>query len=70
MTRLICGWCRKEFHAKITRAKAGGTKDASERSKLFCPHCWRNLPSSKIESTGNVVGRKHFHKDYKDGDVA
>lgn len=67
---LICGWCDREFQAKITTARAGGRKDASERSKLFCPHCKKALPSSRKEFTGNVVGRKHTHTDYRDGDRA
>ncbi len=62
-TRLICGWCRKEFYTDTKRNKETGT---------FIPivHCGRILPASKIEFTGNVVGVKHHHTEYKDGDVA
>jgi len=70
MTKLYCGWCGNGFEARITRSKASGTKSSADRSKLFCPHCRKLLPSSKKESTGNIIGRKHIHTDYKDGDVA
>ncbi len=63
MTKLICGWCKKEFEATITKDKF------EERSILIYPHCGRRLPSSKIESTGNLVGRKHIHTEWKKGDI-
>jgi uncharacterized protein YbaR (Trm112 family) len=61
---LVCGWCRKEFEANITK------NDDGERSLLICPHCGRLLPSSKKKLTGNLVGSKHIHEDYKGGNIA
>ena len=61
---LTCGWCKGYFAAIITKDK---TDDA--RSILNCPHCSRTLPSSKKESTGSLVGRKHIHIDWKNGDI-
>ena len=61
MTRLICGWCGKEFHAKTRQATHGFP---------VIIHCGHILPASKKESTGKIVGRKHIHIEYKDGDVA
>ena len=62
--KIICGWCRKEFTANITKDKEG------DRNFLTCSNCGRLLPSSKKESTESLVGRKHIHIEYKDGDVA
>lgn len=63
MTKIICGWCGEEFKENILKNKDG------ERNVLICPNCNRLLPSSKKESTKNLVGRKHIHVEYKDGDV-
>ena len=62
-TRLICGWCRKEFYADTRKGK---------NDEAFPPivHCGHILPASKKESTGNLVGRKHIHIPYKNGDIA
>ena len=60
---LICGWCRKSFREIIRKDERG------ERNILSCPHCARTLPSSKIESTGSLTGRKHIHTEWKNGDV-
>ena len=61
-TRLICGWCRKEFYADTEKGKSGAFP--------VIVHCGHILPASKKESTGNIVGRKHIHIPYKDGDIA
>lgn len=60
-TQLICGWCREVFYADTEKTTGG-----------FIPiiHCGHILPGSKKEPTGNIVGRKHFHTAYKNGDVA
>lgn len=63
MTKLICGWCNKGFEAIISIDKH------NDRNLLNCPHCGRLLPSSKRESTGELSGRKHFHREWKDGDI-
>lgn len=60
-TRLICGWCRKEFYAY------------TKKGNLAFPviiHCGHILPASKKVSTGNLVGKKHWHREYKNGDIA
>ena len=61
MTKLICGWCKKEFEVTIS-------KDKWDERNIVC-HCGRILPSSKKESTGNLVGRQHIHVEFKEGDV-
>lgn len=61
---LVCGWCKYEFTAILYKDKR------EERNILICPKCSHILSSSIKESTGNVVGRKHFHKEYKNGDTA
>ena len=63
MTKLICGWCRKEFETPINKGDLG-------YSKVKCPNCARTLPSSKIVRYNEQTGKKHSHVDYKDGDVA
>lgn len=63
MTRIICGWCREEFEADTSAYKTYGFPT------IICPGCGRLLPASKKEFTGNVVGLKHIHTPYKDGDV-
>lgn len=62
-TRLICGWCGKEFYANTKKGK----KDIAFPVIIHCGHI---LPASKIEYTGNIVGRKHYHTPYKNGDIA
>ncbi len=62
-TLLICGWCKNEFKTKIFK------NEDEERTLLQCPHCGRLLPSSKKILTGNLVGAKHIHIEWKDGDV-
>lgn len=62
--KLICSWCHKEFTANVTKDEDG------ERGYLTCSNCGRLLPSSKIESTESLVGRKHFHSEFKEGDIA
>ena len=64
MTILKYGWCRKEFEKDTGRDKHG------EFPVIVCPHCAQTLPGSRKESAGNVVGRKHIHIPYKDGDIA
>ena len=59
----ICGWCRSEFKYKIYKDKQ------DDRNLLICSNCNHLLPSSKKESTGNLVGRKHIHIEWKNGDV-
>lgn len=61
---LTCGWCGYQFTANLFMNKDG------ERNKVICPHCSQILSSSHKESTGNVVGRKHTHIEYKNGDIA
>lgn len=60
-TRLICGWCKKEFYAHTEKGDHGFP---------VIVHCGRILPGSKKESTGNLTGRKHTHTAYKNGDIA
>jgi len=60
---VICGWCKNPMEANITLDKD------KARSILICPNCSRTLPSSRKESTNNVVGRKHIHRDWKSGDI-
>ena len=62
MTKLICGWCDKDFQFDTEKGEHG-------YKKVFCPNCGRAFPGSKKESTGNLVGRKHVHTHYKSGDV-
>lgn len=68
MVLVICGWCRKEFDAIVTHSKHSG-KGNSGRSILQCLNCGRVVNSSIKESTGNIVGRKHIHRELKYGDV-
>lgn len=63
MTKLICGWCGKVFHKKITKGDKSG-----DRIIVICPHCTRVLPSSQKEWVSSV-GRQHIHTDWKNGDV-
>ena len=63
MTRLICGWCKKEFSQDTSKGEYGFPV-------LTYSHCCRRLPSSKKEDTGSMVGRKHIHIPYKNGDIA
>jgi hypothetical protein len=60
--KLICGWCGLEFEINIFKDKFG------ERNIVVCPNCNATLPSSRKELTGQVVGRKHIHTDWKAGD--
>ena len=60
--RVICGWCRKEFNAIKNPGKFGYGVNV-------CPHCARTVSASIKEPTGNIIGRKHIHRDLKDGDV-
>lgn len=64
MVWIKCGWCHKEFDANVYVDKRG------DRIILKCPHCSRTLPSSKKVSTGQVVGKKHYHDEYVNGDTA
>ena len=61
--KLICGWCYKEFEINQITNKNG------ERSLLICPHCSRTLPSSKKKQTDNLVGARHIHEEWKNGDI-
>jgi len=61
---VICGWCKNPLEANITK-----DKNDNARSILICPGCSRTLPSSRRESTHNIVGRKHIHRDWKSGDI-
>ena len=62
MTKVICGWCKKEFEAVVVKTDYG-------YSTLVCPNCARIVNSSIKESTGELVGRKHVHRDLKEGDI-
>ena len=62
MTKLFCGYCNKDFEAD-TKEDRHGFKE------VRCPHCGRTFPGSKIESTGDLAGKKHIHIPYKSGDV-
>lgn len=59
-----CGWCHKEFETDNTR----DSKTESYGTRV-CPHCGRLVKASRIESTENLVGKKHFHSPSKTGDV-
>jgi len=61
--RCICGICRNEIIILVTFANSG------ERNPLICPICYSTLPSSKKELLDNVVGAKHIHTEWKDGDI-
>ena len=62
MTQVICGWCRKPVELESEKGKHGyGVKQ--------CPNCCRVVNSSIKESTGQFVGKKHFHRDIRKGDV-
>lgn len=63
MTKLICGWCREGFEMRLYKDKH------DERNLIVCPNCGRLLPSSRKEPTGNLVGRKHLHVEWRDGDI-
>jgi len=63
MVKVKCGWCLEEFYAVVTKANTG------ERNHLKCPHCLRTVNSSIKESTENMVGRKHIHRELKTGDI-
>lgn len=63
MTLVKCGWCQKEFYANESKNKHG------RYIVLVCENCGMIVNSSIKEPTGNIVGRKHFHRDLKDGDV-
>ena len=62
MTKLICGYCDKEFEFDTTGGRHG-------YKQVRCPTCGRTFPGSKKEMTENVVGKKHIHTPYKNGDV-
>ncbi len=62
MTMLICGKCKEEFRC-ITKGRKHGY------GMITCPHCGKIYACSKKEYTGNLVGRKHIHIQYKDGDI-
>lgn len=64
IVNIICGWCRGSFYRDVSRNKDG------KHYLITCPHCARLLPASKKVSTGNFVGRKHIHEDYRNGDIA
>jgi hypothetical protein len=59
MPHIKCSWCSHSFDKTIYKT------DEGERNPLVCPHCQRTLPASIKIKTGNVVGTKHIHKDYK-----
>ena len=63
MKKVKCGWCQEYFYADETKNKDGNYKI------LICKNCGARVNSSIKEPTGNVVGRKHTHRDLKDGDV-
>lgn len=62
MVKVKCGFCGKYFETDNNKVK----DDYPIRS---CPHCGRTVSASRKESTGNIVGRKHIHRDSKEGDV-
>ena len=64
IVEITCGWCKKKFYRDTSTNKDG------KYPILTCPHCARILPASKKVSTGNIVGRKHIHLDYMEGDIA
>ena len=69
MTNLICGGCRKDFEATISKNSKANNEINTGRNILICTKCGRTLPSSKKEPTGEVVGRQHTHREWKDGDI-
>ena len=64
MVLIKCGWCEHEFNRTIYIDKF------EERIILMCPKCHHQLASSKKIPTGQLVGRKHIHEEYQDGDTA
>ena len=60
--KVQCGWCREWMRVENSSSKYG-------YKCLTCDHCGRIVNSSKKESTGNIVGRKHIHRDLKYGDI-
>ncbi len=62
MVIVKCGWCRENFEVLGTRGKHG-------YKVLTCSNCGRTVNSSIKEPIENIVGRKHIHRDLKDGDV-
>lgn len=65
MVKVICGWCKEEFDAMVYRGKDG----TGDRNPLFCPNCGNTVNSSIKEPTGEVVGRKHIHRELRKGNV-
>lgn len=65
MVQIKCGWCGEEFDVNVTIGRISGC-----RSLVKCPKCCNLLPSSRKIPTGNVVGRKHIHWEYEEGDTA
>lgn len=57
-----CGWCGNAFETENQKIK----EDYPVR---ICLHCGRVVSGSKKESTGKVIGRKHSHRDSRNGEV-
>ena len=62
MTLLICGHCNNKFQFNTQKGEYRYTP-------IVCPNCGRTFPGSKKELTGNLVGKKHVHTQYKNGDI-
>ncbi len=60
---VTCGWCGEDFETDNQKGKSG------EYPVRVCSRCGRVVAASKIEPTGNSIGRKHIHSDSKNGDV-
>ena len=58
----MCGWYLKKFDAVVTKTEAG------ERNPLRCSNCFKIVRSSVKESTGNIAGKKHIHRELIKGD--
>lgn len=71
MTRVevICGWCREKFLVDSQRIIGQGENPEKWFSVKICPHCGRTVQASRKELTHNVVGRKRWKMELKNGDV-
>ena len=69
MTSLICGWCKESFEATIDNCPKANNEVNQGRNILICTKCGQRLPSSNKILTGELVGRKHRHKEWKNGDI-
>ncbi len=63
MVKVKCPWC-------LELTEIDSSKGPYGYGSSFCSKCGRSIPSSKKESTGNVIGKKHIHRSYKRGETA